>query len=421
MLALGVRLAHAFLVAADLPMPGDALVYRLVGDELAHGFSYSRAGNLGAGETRPTAEHPPLFPLYLSLWDRIGLDGVGAERIECALLGTLTVGLIGLIGRRAGGDRLGLLAAALAAVYPPLVLADASLTSESLYAPLVAAAMLLAFTVIDRQTVRWAAALGAVIGLCTLTRSDGLLQLPLLGLPVAWRVRSARWIALAACISATLVVLAPWLARNWVRFDRPLLSTNGGYTALAANCPTTYYSSEYIGFVRHQCVFRSRCTDIRDELAASDCMAEEARSYARLHLGRVALVVLARAGRMWELFHAEATYDYGLNWARARWVAQLSRYATLVALAFALVGGIALRRRAVPLLPLVAPLVAATVVAALTFGFSRYRLVAEPAVVVLASAGLAWLWGLRRGSKPAEAQPHEVVQHPQRVTNPANP
>ncbi len=191
-----MRLAHAFLVAADMPLPGDAFLYRLLGYELANGFGYSEANTFESGHLRPTAEHPPLFPLYVALWTKLGLGGVAAERVACALLGTLTVGLIGLLGRRVAGVRVGLIAAAVAAIYPPLLLADGALISESLYAPLVVGALLLAFRLVDRPTAGTAAALGAVIGLCALTRSDGILLLPVLALPMAWRVRKRageRW------------------------------------------------------------------------------------------------------------------------------------------------------------------------------------------------------------------------------------
>ena len=150
-------------------------------------------------------------------------------------------------------------------------------------------------------------------------------------------------------------------------------------------------------------------------------MRDEARAYARRHLGRVPLVVLARVGRLWELYGADTTYDYGVNWARARWLAQVARFVSLVALALALAGAVALwRRRAVPLLPLLAPLLVATLVAAWTFGFSRYRLVAEPSVVVLAAVGADWLWRSRRRLEPREPEPNQVEQHPRASPMPAH-
>ena len=51
-----------------------------------------------------------------------------SPRSSCsALVGTVTVVLVGLLARRVAGERAGLIAAAVAAVYPLLWLADGSL------------------------------------------------------------------------------------------------------------------------------------------------------------------------------------------------------------------------------------------------------------------------------------------------------
>jgi len=419
--AFAVRVLYGFAIAADLPLPGDAFLYRILGFELAHGDGYSVPSSVVAGGPQPTAEHPPLFALYLALWSKAGLGGLGAERVACALLGTATVSLTGVLGRRAAGDRAGLLAAGIAAIYPPLFMVDGALISESLYAPIVVLAMVLAFRLIDNPGVGAAAALGAVVGLAALTRSDGVLLLPLLALPLAWRLRPDRWRLMAACFAATVVVMAPWLGRNWIEFDRfPLLSTNSGFTARTANCPATYYSGE-IGFVNHRCALRSDCVELADELARSECFGRRAREYAGDHLSRVPLVVLARVGRLWEVYGTGANLDYGANWARPRWVATIGLVFYLVLLPFALAGLLALRSRRVPLLPLLAPLALVTVVAALTFGVSRYRLAAEPALVVLASVGVLCATAvLRVRRQPAKPQPNQVVEHPHGVPDSAH-
>ena len=81
----------------------------------------------------PSAGHPPLYPLALSVVSR----SAGRARSRTALLGlplgALTIVLVGLLGRRAGGERLGLMAAGLCAVYPLMVAADGALMSETLY------------------------------------------------------------------------------------------------------------------------------------------------------------------------------------------------------------------------------------------------------------------------------------------------
>ena len=63
-------------------------------------------------------------------------------------------------------------------------------------------------------------------------------------------------------------------------------------------------------------------------------------------------------------------------------------YALMLALA---IGGIVrLRRARIPVWPLLMLAVLVSLSAAMTFGFSRYRLAAEIPLVLLAGAGLDW-------------------------------
>ncbi len=63
--------------------------------------------------------------------------------------------LIALIGKRIGGERVGLIAAAaIAALYPLFVAADGAPMSESLYGLLIAASLLVALMLRERHSVR---------------------------------------------------------------------------------------------------------------------------------------------------------------------------------------------------------------------------------------------------------------------------
>ena len=56
----------------------------------------------------PTTEKPPLYPTVLALPSALGLDSYAAHRVVSCLLGAAAVVLIGLLGRRVGGPRVGL-------------------------------------------------------------------------------------------------------------------------------------------------------------------------------------------------------------------------------------------------------------------------------------------------------------------------
>jgi 4-amino-4-deoxy-L-arabinose transferase-like glycosyltransferase len=387
-LGLAVRLVYALAFAPELG--GDARTYSGLADALAQGQGYVSQFSVFVGAPQPTAQHPPLFPLYLAAWDKLGVDGADGLRVASALLGVITIVLIGLLGRRLAGERAGLIAAGIAAVYPQFFVVDGSLISEALYGPLVALVLLLAYRYVDRPRLLVAGALGAVVGLAALTRSEALLLLVLLAAPLLLTRGPRRVVALAVCAAAALVVVSPWLARNASDFDRfPLMSTNGGYTARATNCFGTYYTSDGIGFVNHRCATESACARVRGELEQSDCYSSEARGYLRDHLTRAPLVALARVERAWEIYGADLNLEYGRTfWARPEGLATVGLIFYVLMLPLAIAGALLLRARSVPLLPLLALFGFVTVVAALAFGYTRYRYAAEPALVALAAVGV---------------------------------
>jgi 4-amino-4-deoxy-L-arabinose transferase-like glycosyltransferase len=394
LVGLAARLIYALAVAPTLTPRGDTLVYHWTANGIADGHGYATVASLITGHPQPTAEHPPLYSLYLALFSKLGIQGLNGHRAVSCLLGAAAVALIGLLGRRVGGPRVGLIAAAVAAVYPQLFMVDGTVIAESLYAPLVVLCLLLAYRLIDRPAVAVALALGGAIGLATLTRSEAIVLLALLAAPAAWRAGAARLRLLAVCVAATAVVIAPWAIRNAVELHRFVpISTNDGRTALATSCPSTYYGS-HVGFADNSCITRSPCVRIRAEAPQDSCMRREASRYVRRHLSRVPIVLLARVARLWEVYGYHNDLGYGELWSRQVTVAKVGLVAYAGLLMLAVGGLVLLRRRRVPLLPLLAPFVLVTIVALTAFGFSRYRLAAEPSIVVLAAVALEHLWAL---------------------------
>jgi hypothetical protein len=104
-----------------------------------------------------------------------------------------------------------------------------------------------------------------------------------------------------------------------------------------------------------------------------------------------------RVMRVWDVWSprraAELESGLGDRHIRAQQASMLSLY--LLA-PLAVVGFVALRRRGRPLRILIAPIVLVTVVAAATYGSTRFRAAAEPPLVVLASVALTGAWERRR-------------------------
>ena len=162
-----------------------------------------------------------------------------------AVLGTLLVLLIGLLGRRIGGDRVGLVAALIAALYPNLWVNDGLIMSETVTGIVVVLALLLAYNLRDRPRTATALGCGALCGLAALARAELGLLVPLLAVPAAWTARAmtrrdASALA-AATVAAAVLVVAPWVLYNESRFkDTTFVSTNDGLTLAGANCARVY-------------------------------------------------------------------------------------------------------------------------------------------------------------------------------------
>src|SRR3954452_9959976 len=78
------------------------------------------------------AEPPPLYLLWLSILSFAHVVSPLADMVWSAVLGTGTVVLMGLLGREIAGDKGGLCAALLAALYPNVWSLDGFLMSETM-------------------------------------------------------------------------------------------------------------------------------------------------------------------------------------------------------------------------------------------------------------------------------------------------
>ncbi len=408
--ALLVRVAFIIGVDPEVPEVGDASAYHLLANGLADGEGYVRPfDRVLFGEIRPTAEYPPLFPAAVSLAARADARSVRSQRLAVAVIGAAGVALIGLLGRRIAGPSAGLLAAGLAAVYPMLFLADATLTPETLFVLLVAAVLLLAYRVADRPSrpAVTVGALGLLVGLAALTRAEGLLLLPLVAAPVVLlrrdRPLGSRLGLLALATAATALVVVPWTIRNTARFDEVVpISNNIGTAVDGANCQPTYEGS-LKGFWLYTpsgpCFEGFDQADLArtNEAVVARHHRSEGVRYARRHLGDVPAVVGVRLLRTWGFWAPRQQTDLeSLEGRPLRWVrAGTVMYWAL--LAFAVVGVATLLRRGrgrrAALWPLAATALAVCVTTAVTYGNQRFRAGAEPALLILAAAGLVSAFG----------------------------
>jgi 4-amino-4-deoxy-L-arabinose transferase-like glycosyltransferase len=408
--ALLVRVTYV-LVTNDMHLFGDARAYHHLASYIADGDGFVRSKHLEAtGKALPTAEKPPMFALWLAFLDVVGLSSYLAQRVVMAVLGTGTVILVGLLGRRIAGTTVGWVAAGIAAVYPPLFLADGALMPETLYGFLVVLILLIAYRVRDTTQLRWWLLLGGVMGVAALTRSEGFLLVLALAAPLALsqkRRSLQKRVALAAtALVATVAVMTPWTVRNALTFHTFVPTSNqAGALIAGSNCREAYYG-EQAG------LWLIACNRDRPELGdENQARAAQKRTraglrYFRAHLSRAPVVGVIRALRAWGLYNTGQQIRYEANEGRSEIGQTLGTLFVWCLVPLAAIG--VLRRRDVTVVaiwPLLVSVVVVVVNSVLTYGNQRLRMGAEPSIVLLATIGLVVVARTLSGTRTRQRPP----------------
>ncbi|MCU1458597.1 MAG: hypothetical protein JWL73_2689 [Actinomycetia bacterium] len=413
-LGLGLRLLHLSQTKWGTVPAGDAYYYHVQANFIADGRGFIDPFSIKYHQgVRQVATHPPLFSLVLAAISWLGARSADAHRVACCFMGAGTVLLVGILGRKLGGRRAGLIAAACAAFYPNLWGPDNQGLSESLFGLLIAGTLLSAYSFWRRPNVWRAAGFGALCMLCALTRGEAILLFPLLLVPLVFMIRrvgTRRALGLGAvALIVGAVVLAPWTIYNLGRFENPvLISTNDGQTFMYANCDITYEPSNVLFAYWSLSGCYGSYQANPDESVADVDMRAIAWKYVSHHKRELPTVLPGRFAREWQLWAPIQGFKLERVEGRAKslsWMALISFYVLGI---FAIVGAVLLRkRRTYPVWPLVSMFVLVSITAVVFYATFRFRIPAEVALVVLAALGID---GLLRRRWPVDDDPPPVLE-----------
>lgn len=339
----------------------------------------------------PTAAHPPMTTLLLAAGTfAIGLHGgTTSSLLVIAVLGAAVVLCVGLLGRAVAGPWVGLTAAILAALSPNFWMPSGILMSETPAMLFMALILLAVVHLLRSPTLVAAVLLGVACGAQALVRAELILCLPGLLLPatlIAHVPFRRRLLLLGVGLSATMLVLAPWVGRNLDTFKDPTyLSTGNGLVLLGANCPQTYRAPD-LGLWSAQCAKSVKGGGDESVQSARDQHA--AVQYVEHHASRLPIVVLVRIAREWDLYKpvqmAQAEVGEGRPFVAS--LAGLGFYYAL--LPFVVAGIVILRRRRIDQWFLLVPAGIVMLVSALFFALVRFRAPFEVPLVVLAAPAI---------------------------------
>jgi hypothetical protein len=212
-----------------------------------------------------------------------------------------------------------------------------------------------------------------------------LLLVPFVVVPVALRASDGKVVravvATSLAVVAALTVVGPWVVRNAIRLDEPTIATVSSSTAIAgANCPQTY-QGDALGSWSFACIH----DELRRTLLETKWSARVRRdgaNYAADHASRLPIVAGARAARLWSVWDPRDQVDRESLETRSRTWQYLVAWTGAITLALGIWGLVILGRRRRPIGGLVGIAVMATVVAVLTYGNTRFRATAEPALLI---------------------------------------
>jgi 4-amino-4-deoxy-L-arabinose transferase-like glycosyltransferase len=402
-LVLGLALRVQAALTPPEEVGNDAAAYMMIAEALYEDGRYG-----GPDQSSPNDWSPGAPLLYGAVYYLTGGVHVKAALLLVALLGTGTILLTYLLGRRLAGPVAGLIGALLAATYPAFIDNTGRLLAEPVALFWLPAAMLAFLWASDGgRPWRWLLP-GALLGLTTLTRPEYLPFVALFAVLALLRVWRGHRTSLRAGVAAGALVvaafccvLAPWTIRNAIVLDRFVPVTTGGGKAL-------FVATYLPGDGRQQLVKRELIEQYRGqrnlpyEVVRDTEMAplldrvakkypELSRDAALARIGRENLVkyateqpfdyawmVIRKIQNMWDrgssptmspkfwfayhrvlVFWALAAL-IGLAWRR-RWE---TLPIGLTVLGITIVGGLllAVPRRALPLMPFVLALTAVTVV-----------------------------------------------------------
>jgi 4-amino-4-deoxy-L-arabinose transferase-like glycosyltransferase len=249
-----LRAAFALFYWTDKPLTHDEREYLALARSIARGDGFTYPADEPAAGTAQQFGRAPGYPLFLAA---LGVsrpsDTVPARvKVAQAIVGTIGIWLVAVIAARAAGPKAGTVAAAIAAVYPPLVFIPAYAFSETLFSTVV----LLTAWVLEMAALKGppyeiaalkgprhertlAAASGALTAAAILIRPTMLFFVPL---AIVWLLVSRRGTARVSrtlIFAAALVIcIAPWTIRNARTYGRfVLVASEGGVTFWTGNHP----------------------------------------------------------------------------------------------------------------------------------------------------------------------------------------
>jgi len=359
----------------------------------------------------------PLYPYLLALQYKIFGHNLLMVRLGQAALGVGTCFLVAVIGRRVGGNTVGLGAALLAALYQPLIFEGGEIEKTALGVFLLTAAL----TCATGKSTASRFFSGSLLALAALCRGNLLIMGPLGSiyfLLISERNAGAGGVAdkgrlrdrltgkaardAVAFLAGFLLLLSPVLLRNhYVSGEWILTTSQSGANFYTGNNPENW-SGAYnaVSFVRPLPEFEEYDFRVKaEQLTGKKMTAKEVSSFwlheSLAHIGNNPLFASMVFVRKFILFWGDLEFPDGWSLYFIRKYSpalRLSFFTFGWLFPFAVIGSAVSWRRSREAGFLSGFALVYFLTVLVFFVFSRYRLYVVPPLLVFASMGMKWSW-----------------------------
>jgi 4-amino-4-deoxy-L-arabinose transferase-like glycosyltransferase len=241
----------------------------------------------------PTAVWPPGYPAILAVPYKLFGHDPAYGRVLNVVAAGVSIALVYAIGRRLFSPQVGLIAAALLAVFPGQIYFASLIVTESVFTALLLALVWVLVVITDGPRpppLRAAVGVGLLLGAMALVRSEGVMLV--LVAVVFWRLLVPSWRAMAPHIGllllGTALVVAPWTVRNYVTMGGFVPISSGGSHTFWAGHHANIYADNFLGDIAAALAREREYEELpypERELRFERDLLDEALRYAFTHPG----------------------------------------------------------------------------------------------------------------------------------------
>ncbi|HTR82764.1 MAG TPA: glycosyltransferase family 39 protein [Bacteroidota bacterium] len=232
-LAVALALRCAAIAVYHSPLVSDDKDYVAIAHSIVHGDGIALDG-------KPTAYRLPGYPLLLACsYSLFGETNLPIKILQ-ALADVGSCMLLFLLGRRLFSEKIGLVAAAILALFPIQILYVTHLMTETLFTTIL---LLIIWIVLKEEGRPTFASSDVIVGI--LIGVGSLLRATILPLPLViflYRQKAgysfrSNLKSIATIGAVMIVIISPWIGRNAIEFHRISMTSNAGVNFWMGNHP----------------------------------------------------------------------------------------------------------------------------------------------------------------------------------------